>query len=165
MIQARQPHQGLEALMRALAASEAQQLYPLRRTCLAVLADVMVLSLGMPSEARALLDEILPQALADENGERRAYVHLVEAKYFISTKDLYQARMSLRRAALDYERTETWKDLASCLYMEARVAHALHDATMTTYRLGTSVRKRSMMRRSWRRVHRPSTHGCSWFAG
>ena len=85
MIQARQPHQGLEALMRALAASEAQQLYPLRRTCLAVLADVMVLSLGMPSEARALLDEILPQALADENGERRAYVHLVEAKYFIST--------------------------------------------------------------------------------
>ena len=128
MIQARQPHQGLEALMRALAASEAQQLYPLRRTCLAVLADVMVLSLGMPSEARALLDEILPQALADENGERRAYVHLVEAKYFISTKDLYQARMSLRRAALDYERTETWKDLASCLYMEARVAHALHDA-------------------------------------
>ena len=55
-------------------------------------------------------------------------MHLVEAKYFISTKDLYQARMSLRRAALDYERTETWKDLASCLYMEARVAHALHDA-------------------------------------
>ena len=51
-----------------------------------------------------------------------------EAKYFISTKDLYQARMSLRRAALDYERTETWKDLASCLYMEARVAHALDDA-------------------------------------
>ena len=45
----------------------------------------------------------------------------------MSTKDLYQARMSLRRAAQDYERTETWKGLASCLYMEARVAHALHD--------------------------------------
>ena len=127
MIQARQPHQGLEALMKAVAASEVQQLYPLRRTCLAVLADVMVVSLGMPSEARALLDEILPQALADENGERRAYVHMVEAKYYMSTRALDKARTSLQRAAQDYECTETWKDLASCLYMEARVAHARHD--------------------------------------
>ena len=127
MIHARQPHQSLEVLMKALAASEAQQLFPMRRTCLAVLADTMIMSLGMHTEARALLDEIFPQVLADENAERRAYVHMVLGKYFLATKELVAARASLRVAAQNYECLEAWKDQAVCLYLEASVSHLLQD--------------------------------------
>lgn len=127
MIQARQPHQSLEVLMRAVAASEKQQLFPTRRMCLAVLADAMVLSLGMASEAYALLEEIMPQALADENGERRANVQMVLAKYYMSTRELQKARDLLREAAVGYEQTETWKELALCRSLEAHLSQMLKD--------------------------------------
>lgn len=142
LMEAQQPHQCLEILMKALATSDAQQLYPARRTCLCMLADVMIMSLDMHTEAQALLDEILPSALADPNGERRGHVRLVQAKWALATHQSDMARNALRNgmigtsrpwvrastnALIDFQRTETWREEATCTYLAAHLAEEAGD--------------------------------------
>ncbi|KOS14365.1 anaphase-promoting complex subunit 5 [Malassezia pachydermatis] len=127
LMEAQQPHQCLEILMKALATSDAQQLYPARRTCLCMLADVMIMSLDMHTEAQALLDEILPSALADPNGERRGHVRLVQAKWALATHQSDMARNALRNGMIDFQRTETWREEATCTYLAAHLAEEAGD--------------------------------------
>lgn len=124
-----QPHQSLEPLMKAIAASEAQQAYPLRRAGLLQLAEVMTLALQMGPDAAAVLDEVRPQALADENGERRAHLHMVDAKHALASHDVARARQSLACASADWARTEAWPAQAASVYMERALAEHAGDAS------------------------------------
>lgn len=99
LLEAEQPYEAIEALMEALSECEAQQLYPARRMALALLAQAMVFSLPMADQGEQLLDEILPQAYADENGERSGTVLLVHGKMCIRAKRFSVARAVLSEAA------------------------------------------------------------------
>ncbi|WFD17962.1 hypothetical protein MCAP1_000173 [Malassezia caprae] len=122
MRDAQQPHQSLEPLMKAIAASELQQLYPLYRTGLVQLAEVQALALAMGTEAQAVLAQVRPQALADENGERRAMFHMAEAKQELASRDVMRARRSLASASADWARTEVWSAQATSVYLERALA-------------------------------------------
>lgn len=98
VIAAQQPYQSLDRLMQAIASAEKQNLYPLQRSGLACLAEIMTTSLQLPEQALATLSEILPQALADANAERRAYAMCVYAKCLLATQDIQGARTWLARA-------------------------------------------------------------------
>lgn len=127
MRDAQQPHQSLEPLMKAIMASEAQHLYPLYRTGLAHLVEVQALSLEMCTEANAVLAQVRPQALADENGERRAIFYMAEAKYALATRDVARARRSLACASADWARTEVWSAQATSVYLERALAKQAGD--------------------------------------
>lgn len=127
MRDAQQPHQSLQPLMKAIAASEAQQLYPLHRTGLVQLAEVQALALAMNTEAQAVLAQVRPQALADENGERRAMFYMADAKQALATRDVARARRSLASASADWARTEVWSAQATSVYLERALAQQAGD--------------------------------------
>ncbi|PKI85854.1 hypothetical protein MVES_000519 [Malassezia vespertilionis] len=129
ILRAEQPQQCLEVLMKAIAASEQQHLFPLHRAGLAVLAEVMLTGLDMPREAIKIVEEILPHALADTNVERRAHAESVYAKCLLSKKDVRGARGWLVRAEKDFAKTENVREQATCLYLLSRLAkHGGDDA-------------------------------------
>lgn len=127
MRDAQQPHQCLDPLMKAIAASGAQQLYPLHRTGLVQLAEVQALALAMSTEAKAVLAQVRPQALADENCERRAMFYMAEAKQALASRDVMHARRSLACASADWARVEAWSAQATSVYLERALAQQAGD--------------------------------------
>lgn len=155
LVAARQGVRALEPLTQAIAACEAQQAFPGQRAGLALLADTMSVSLRMPEAALALVEEILPQALADANVERRGLVHATHAKCLVTCGDERAARAALacaldgvwkqwRLAYTDLDAAECYAELAPCAYLAARLAEragdvGARDAAVAVYRCASAA--------------------------
>lgn len=99
ILEAKQPFACLDLLMQSVASAEQQHLYPLQRRGLALLAEVFTTALGNAEQALdPTLAEILPQALADHNAERRGCVELVYAQTLLALHKAEDARAWLTRA-------------------------------------------------------------------
>lgn len=130
LIDAQQPYQSLETLMATISESEQQHLYPLQRTGLVELADLMVSSFDMKHDALRTIEAILPQALADDNIERRAQAECVYAKCLLSSGDDAGASRWLERAGDDFSLADCFTEEATVRYLEARLAHNRGDTVL-----------------------------------
>ncbi|WFD02871.1 hypothetical protein MOBT1_001558 [Malassezia obtusa] len=147
ILAAKQPYQTLDALMQSIATAEQQHLYPVQRSGVALLAEIMTTSFSIADQALSpTLAEIMPQALADANPERRAYTENVYAKTLLASRDTERARYWLTKAEQDFASTENYSEQAACLYMHARIAQHLGDiaARDTLSQAYTQVRAREL---------------------
>ncbi|WFD33908.1 hypothetical protein MCUN1_000734 [Malassezia cuniculi] len=125
-----QPYQSLETLMATIATSERQHLFPLQRTGLTELADLMVVSLDMTKDALRTIEAVLPQALADHNIERRGHAESVYAKCLLATGDVAGASRWLERAGDHFSMADCYSEEATVRYLEARLAHNRGDTIL-----------------------------------
>ncbi|WFD29265.1 hypothetical protein MSPP1_000272 [Malassezia sp. CBS 17886] len=141
------PHQSLETLMRSLAQSERQHLFPAYRMGLALLGEIMVTALPMPEEARRTVEEALPHALADANGEARGIV-LSAYGLCLADADGAAARPWLERALEAFRATENYAEAASALYVLARLADNAGDVRARDQYADAYVRMRAQEERA-----------------
>lgn len=130
LISAQQPYQSLELLMASIAQSERHHLFPIQRIGVAELADLMVTSLHMKDDALHTIEAILPQALADDNAERRGHAESVYAKCLLAAGDSAGAGQWLERAGDDFSLADCYSEEATVRYLEARLAHNCGDTML-----------------------------------
>ncbi|KAL0946934.1 hypothetical protein HGRIS_013094 [Hohenbuehelia grisea] len=136
----------VDQLLTALWHSEFQGRLHLYRTGIILLADVG-LELGMTKRSQRVIKEIMPQIIAGDDREQRAFACFVLGKCIIaagkpSEESLREALSYLRYSESDYHALQCWQSLSDVQYFISVVHHNLgneHDRDEATQRHFASV--------------------------